>query len=840
MMVRPLPLLLLGVLGSLGACDLVAQTTQHVPPPRPLMPIPTARQMDWQRDELRMFLHFTVNTFTDMEWGTGREDPDIFNPANLDARQWARVARETGFKTLVLTAKHHDGFTLWPSAFTDHSVESSPWKDGEGDVVGEVAAAARAEGLKLGLYLSPWDMHEPSYGDEEGYNRFYMGQLQELLTRYGPLAEVWFDGAKGEGAADMSYAFEEYRAMVRQLQPNAVMFSDEGPDVRWIGNERGFAGETNWSTLDLVKVEIGKPGQGAYLNQGEAGGPAWIPGECDVSIRPGWFWHPDQQPKSLDALLEIYFNSVGRNCLLLLNVPPNPDGRISEEDVARLTELSMAIDAVFDEDLAVEAEAQAESVWGNDHARYGGARALDGDLGTYWAPRESELAGTLTLDLPEATAFDVVRLQEPVTLGQRVARYRVDAWVDGEWSPVATGTTIGYKKLDRLEKPVTTTRVRLVVEESRAEPLIAEMGLYLQPSRFPSGATGKTGTGEPGLQPAAPSPATQESPSADSLFHLLRPSMGTTAEVFLYAADGQRAAELFEAAFEEIDRVESALSTYRPTSEASRINREAGEGPVTTDPETFDLLQRAFAFSERTGGAFDITAGPLVRAWGFFGDEGRFPSPEELSEARNRSGWEKVSLNEARREIRFLTPGVELDLGAIGKGWALDRAAERLRALGVEAALVVLGQNNYYAVGAPPGTRGWPIHVPDPRSPGEPLSTVHLRDRSLSTSGSSERYFERAGTRYSHIIDPRTGRPARGLTQVTVTAPSAADSDALSTALFVLGADEGPAVVEMDESVSALLVTGPETNGRVLSVRWTGSAGGIHSGSSPPLPLGKN
>ena len=408
--------------GFAGLGEASGQSVDATAPPRPLMPIPTARQLDWQRDEMRMFLHLTVNTFTDREWGTGQEDPKIFNPSQLDAHQWARVGKEAGFGTLILTAKHHDGFTLWPSDFTDHSVEQSPWQGGQGDVVQELSDAVRAHGLKLGLYLSPWDMHEPSYGDEAGYNQFYLGQLRELLTRYGPVAEVWFDGAKGENAGDMSYAFDEYRALVRQLQPGAVMFSDEGPDVRWIGNERGFAGETNWSTLDPSKVEIGKPGQGDYLNQGEQNGPAWIPGECDVSIRRGWFWHPDQEPKSVDELLEIYFKSVGRNCLLLLNVPPDRDGRIAHEDVARLQEFRTALDQVFAQDFAEGAEAEASSVWGDDPGRFGGDQVLDGDLDSYWAPGEGELTGSLTLTLPQATTFNVIKIQEPITMGQRVAR----------------------------------------------------------------------------------------------------------------------------------------------------------------------------------------------------------------------------------------------------------------------------------------------------------------------------------------------------------------------------------------------------------------------------------
>jgi len=575
--------------------------------------------------------------------------------------------------------------------------------------------------------------------------------------------------------------------------------------VRWIGNENGFAGETNWSTLDPSKVEIGKPGQGDYLNQGEEGGPAWIPGECDVSIRRGWFWHPDQEPKSLHDLLEIYFKSVGRNCLLLLNVPPDTDGRIAPEDEARLQEFRAALDRIFAQDFAEGSETEVSSVWGNDPEHFGGEQVLDGDPDSYWAPAEGRNSGSLTLTFPRPATFNVIRIQEPITMGQRVARYRVEAWQDGAWQTVSEGTTIGYKKLDRLDEPVATSRVRLVVEDSRAEPLIAEVGLYYDPSTRPS-------EGSPELRPSTP----------DSLFHLQRPAMGTTAEIFLYAQNGQRAAEYFEAAFAEIERIEAALSNYRPTSELSRINRRAGKEPVTTDPEVFNLIQRALALSHETGGAFDITVGPLMRAWGFFRETGRYPSPQELSDARTQTGWEKVVLDEEARTIRFLTPGLEIDLGAIGKGWALDRAADRLDHLGVGAALLGLGQSSYFALGAPPGTQGWPITIPDPVSPGGKLSAVILRDRSLSTSGNTEKYFVLNGERYSHIIDPRTGHPARGITQVTVTAPRTAESDALSTALFVLGTGGAEALMDEEAGFQALIILGQKGDHRLIPIEWPG------------------
>jgi alpha-L-fucosidase len=472
--------LLFGFLFAALPTTSVAQSGSSVAPPEPVLPVPTARQLEWQRDEMNMFIHFGINTFTDREWGTGEEDPDVFRPTQFTPHQWARVARETGFETMVLTAKHHDGFALWPSRYTDHSIEESSWRDGEADVVGAFVEAARDHGRKVGLYLSPWDRHEPSYGDEDAYNQFYLGQLHELLTQYGPLEEVWFDGAKGEDAEDMTYHFDAFWSMVRQHQPGAVLFSDEGPDVRWIGNEHGFADSTNWSTVDRSKIEIGGAGQGEYLNGGERGGPDWVPGECDTSLRPGWFWHPDEDPKTVDELLEIYFKSVGRNCVLLLNVPPAPSGRFAEEDVERLYEFRSALNAIFDADRTAGADVTASSLRGDD-PHFGPGQVLDDDLSTYWAPDDSTGEASLTLTLDSSRTFDVVELQEPIQLGQRVAAYRLEVPSDDGWRTLHEGTTVGHKKLDRFSSPITAQQVRVVIEDARAVPLLAEVALYHDP-----------------------------------------------------------------------------------------------------------------------------------------------------------------------------------------------------------------------------------------------------------------------------------------------------------------------------------------------------------------------
>jgi alpha-L-fucosidase len=456
----------------------VAPAQSAVPPPLPVMPIPTERQLEWQQRELAMFIHFTVNTFTNREWGDGTEDNSVFNPSALDVEQWVKVAREFGFRSIILTAKHHDGFCLWPSRYTDHSVRNSPWRDGHGDVVGELARACGKAGIRMGLYLSPWDRHEPSYGDELRYNLFYLAQLRELLTDYGSLSEVWFDGAKGKDARDMDYHFGIYWALVRQLQPGAVIFSDEGPDVRWIGNERGSAGESCWAMLDRSRVAVGKADT-TYLNEGDPDGPDWVPGETDVSIRKGWFWHPDESPKSVAELIDIYFHSVGRNSVLLLNVPPDRRGRFADSDIRRLREWRQALDAIFDRNLAAGAPSRASNVRG-DSTDFGPDKALDGHLESYWATDDDVRSAWLEFDLGTARRFNVCLLQEPIQLGQRVKQYRLEVETPSGWETISEGTTIGYKKLERFAA-VEARRVRIRILDARACPLLAGFGLYLAP-----------------------------------------------------------------------------------------------------------------------------------------------------------------------------------------------------------------------------------------------------------------------------------------------------------------------------------------------------------------------
>lgn len=441
-----------------------ARVGERVVAPRP---VPSPAQLRWQREEVAAFVHFGVNTFTDREWGDGTEDPRIFRPDGFDAEAMVRQAKAAGFASLVLTAKHHDGFCLWPSALTRHSVASSPWRDGRGDVVGDLAVACRAAGIGFGVYLSPWDRNAPMYGDSARYMDFYIGQLEELLTRHGRLVEVWFDGANGEGpnGRRQVYDWERIHATVRRLQPDAVMFSDAGPDVRWIGNERGVAGETCWSTIDPMIVPYAgfdAPWVGDVLQQGSPHGAVWRPGETDVSIRPGWFHHASQDARvrSPENLMELYFTSVGRNSKLLLNVPPTREGRWHANDLRALEGFAARRAALFGRDLLAGARVVASSaVRGHE-----GARVVDGDAATWWESAPGVGRAELEVTLPRAVTASVLRLAEPIAEGQVIERFEVDVLDAGgdAWWQVASGTTIGYARLVRFGmRAVQRLRVRV-------------------------------------------------------------------------------------------------------------------------------------------------------------------------------------------------------------------------------------------------------------------------------------------------------------------------------------------------------------------------------------------
>jgi alpha-L-fucosidase len=434
------------------------------------------------------FVHFTVNTFTDKEWGYGDESPEIFNPTAFDADQWASVAEEVGMKELILTTKHHDGFTLWPSKFTDHSVTNSPWKEGQGDVVGDFVAASRRHNVKVGFYLSPWDRNHAEYGSAD-YLTYYRNQLTELLTNYGEVTELWFDGANGgdgyyggtreERRIDREtyYDWENTWGLVKSIQPKTLIFSDAGPDIRWIGNEHGFAGETNWSTINAKGIVVGGA-DSEYLNTGDPDGRDWVVPLCNTSIRPGWFYHASQDTtvKSLDSLLEVYYKSVGRNCVLLLNVPPDKRGLFHENDIAALREFRRVLDETFAINLAVSGIVETDTRWGRSRA-YTPANVVDGNKDTFWAAAADARAATITIRMPEPVKIEHVILQEPIRYGQRMASFRVEARQGSAWVVVARGTTIGYKRILRID-PTVTDEVRVVIEEANNAPALNEVGLY--------------------------------------------------------------------------------------------------------------------------------------------------------------------------------------------------------------------------------------------------------------------------------------------------------------------------------------------------------------------------
>lgn len=417
--------------------------------------VPAQNQLDWQNLEMTAFLHFGINTFTDREWGDGTEDPAIFNPVDLDADQWVRTLKDAGFGLVILTAKHHDGFCLWPTATTAHSVASSPWKGGKGDVMAELRRACDKYGMKLGVYLSPWDRNAPCYGDSPAYNDMYVAQLTELLTNYGKIDEVWLDGANGEGpnGKQQVYDWMRYRDVITRLQPDAVM-AIKGDDVRWVGNERGMGRSTEWSATALTPGIYPAAGAdnaaaGVYSKAPDLGGRDvvakakklyWWPSEVDVSIRNGWFYHDKEQPKPLRHLAEIYLNSVGRNSVLLLNIPPDRRGLIPEADVARLAELKQWIDASFTQNLATP-------------------------------------CGELEVEIRPDACVNTVVLSEDISKGQHVESFTVEGLINGSWMPLVEGTTIGNKRILSFED-VRPSRLRLVIHSCRNEPNISRFEAY--------------------------------------------------------------------------------------------------------------------------------------------------------------------------------------------------------------------------------------------------------------------------------------------------------------------------------------------------------------------------
>lgn len=484
----------------------------NVEVPEPVGPVPSENQLRWQEMEQYAFIHFSLNTYTDQSWGFGDEDINLFNPAELDARQWARICKEAGMKGIIITAKHHSGFCLWPSEYTEYSVKNAPWKDGKGDVVRELADACEEYGLKLGIYVSPWDRNHPDYGKPE-YITYFRNQIRELLTNYGPIFEIWFDGANGGtgyyGGANENrkidrttyYDWQPTYKMIRELQPDIVIWNDGGDraDLRWVGTEAGYVGETNWSLLNAtgeVPWEM--------LHHGVEDGDSWVPAEVNTSIRPEWFYHPseDAKVKTLPHLMDTYYKSIGRNGTFLLNFPIMPNGLIHPSDEKAALDLAHAVDEAFAVNLADEGKTEATNVRGKS-GKFNASKAIDGDKETYWATDDSVTVASLTIDFGKPTTFNRFMAQEYIRLGQRVKSFTVEVLVASEWKEVAKATTIGYKRILRFPT-VEATQLRLNITGSKACPLISNIGVYNAPQILTSPTVIRNQAGDVIITPADP------------------------------------------------------------------------------------------------------------------------------------------------------------------------------------------------------------------------------------------------------------------------------------------------------------------------------------------------
>ena len=459
----------------------VCISCSRIPEPAPFGVVPTDAQVEWQKMEYNMFVHFGPNTFTGVEWGNGREKADIFCPSDLNCRQWASIAKDAGMKGIIITAKHHDGFCLWPNPVSQHTVAQSPWREGKGDVLKDLSEACGEYDLGFGVYVSPWDRNDSHYGTEE-YNDVFVKTLEHALGNYGHVFEQWFDRACGEGpnGKQQVYDWPLFNGTVYKHQPDAVIFSDYGPGCRWVGNERGSAGRTCWSTMNVNHDFTGPEVSRKELNEGIKGGNTWAAAETDVSIRPGWFWRESENSKvkSLQHLLKIYYESVGRNSLLLLNVPADTRGLIHEVDSLRLMELKGALDVIFGVNLAEGGTVSADNVRGGSR-RFKADNLIDKRYDRYWAVDDSVSRVTFVVTLPEVRTFNRVQLQEYIPLGQRVSAFSIDAMDDdGKWQPIARETTIGYKRI--VHVPITTTRsVRVNIESSEACPVLNGFALFM-------------------------------------------------------------------------------------------------------------------------------------------------------------------------------------------------------------------------------------------------------------------------------------------------------------------------------------------------------------------------
>jgi len=458
--------------------------TGNISQPNPILPVPTLEQIQWQKMETYAFIHFGLNTFNNLEWGYGDTPASTFNPTDLNCNQWVSTLKAAGLKGVILTAKHHDGFCLWPTKTTEYSVKNSPWRNGKGDMVKELSDACKRQGLKFGVYLSPWDRHSEYYGKEE-YIKMYHEQIKELISNYGPLFEYWFDGANGGdgwygGAKEKRsidsktyYQFDKALEMIKTKHPSAMIFGGSHPDIRWIGNESGFAGETNWALMSDGNWTFGR---------GMKEGKKWLPAECDVSIRPGWFYHPweDKQVRSVGNLINLYYQTVGRNSNFLLNFPVALSGKIHPVDSTRIVEWQQAMKNEFKVNVLKGAKVTASNTRGN---LYAAAKVTDGNWDTYWATSDGVNQGSLTFNLKKPTAINRLMLQEYIALGQRVASFNVETETNSKWSPIVTKdsmTTVGYKRILRFST-VNASSIRINFTDAKGPLCINNIEAFLAP-----------------------------------------------------------------------------------------------------------------------------------------------------------------------------------------------------------------------------------------------------------------------------------------------------------------------------------------------------------------------
>jgi len=473
-----------------------------VAPPKPYGVLPSARQLAWHEMEMYCLIHFGVDTYTDKEWGFGDEDPALVNPVHFDARQIVGAAKAGGFKGVVIVAKHHDGLCLWPTKTTQHNITKSPWKNGHGDMIKEYRLACDQLGMKMGIYCSPWDRNNPGYGTP-AYIKIYRQQINELYTGYGPLFMSWHDGANGGdgyygGARETRkidrttyYGWDTTWAMIRRLQPGANIFGDVGPDVRWVGNEEGHAGVTCWATYTPQAPDAGRKPANGYnkyweATEGTRNGEFWMPAECDVPLRPGWFYHAsqDQQVKSPYQLLDLYYQSVGRGADLDLGLAPNREGRLDEHDVASLTSFGQLLRQIFSLNLAKGASFTASNTRGRNGALYGASHLVDNDRYSYWATDDSVTRPQLIVDMHRPVTFNVIRLRENIKLGQRIDSFMIEAYTDGQWKAIGAGTSIGACRLVRLQQNVVASKVRLRIMGSGACIALSDLGLFKEPAHL--------------------------------------------------------------------------------------------------------------------------------------------------------------------------------------------------------------------------------------------------------------------------------------------------------------------------------------------------------------------